>query len=105
MTQSITNDVQRELFMTPEVVWFLDKCEKTKNDNILVNDICRALNCRDKKDGCIRLSACPTVLIYIYEPAQPGGPDRVLVWHGPTNGAFFKESFFERAMPYGLSLV
>lgn len=106
MPQTITANVQRELYLTPEVTWFLEKCGNTENAKLLCDDICRLLH-PDKyeRSGCIFLSAAPTFLIFVCKSKRTGDPDRVLVWHGPTDGIFFKESLFKRALTCGGSLV
>ena len=104
MTNLSTCSSQRELWLTPYTKWFLEKCGKTDNAKQLTEDIVRALDGRDEKDGCILLTA-PTFLLFIIDAAYPGGPERVIVWHGPTEGSSFNTSLLEIASSYGIDLL
>ena len=104
MTQ-LKRDAPRQLWLTPAVRHFLKTYPHTQSARQLNEDIVRALDGTDRKDGCIRFSA-PTFLVYILDAAYPGGPERVIVGHGPSDGgAFFKESILDHASSSGLGLT
>lgn len=96
---------QRELLITPTVIGFLEKCNDTQNARQLMGDIIRAADGTDQKDGCIRLTA-PTFLIFIIDPAYGSNQERVIVWHGPSDGgAFFNTAILQKAVHYSINLV
>lgn len=95
----------RELLLTPTVIRFLENCSDTQNARQLMGDIIRAVDGTDKKDGCIRLTA-PTFLIFIIDPAYVSSQERVIVWHGPSDGgAFFNTAILQKAVHYSINLV
>lgn len=81
----------REVWLTPAVCWFLDKCGATAAVRELTENIRRARQGYDENNGCIRFPA-PSFLLIILDPAIAGGPERVLVWHGPSEGGPFYKS-------------
>lgn len=98
-----TTTVARQLLLTPEAQCFLEG-ELSERVQELAEDICRALDGRQKNDGITRLSA-PEWLVLILDPIQEGGPERVIVWRGPTDGPFFQEEIVERAFCLGMSFL
>ena len=103
MNANQSQKVLRELYLSSYVKWFLEKCGKTEKAKLLLEDICKAMDGRDKKDGCIRLSSATTFLLFIVDPAFSGGPERVVVWQGPSDGgAFYKDTILEHATPWGM---
>lgn len=84
---------RRELWVTPSVETFLKKFSMTEKHRKLTDEIAKALDGRAPKDGCIRISAAEGFLLFIIDPATPEGRERVVAWHGPSDGGiFFKDS-------------
>lgn len=106
MNTQITNHPSRELYLTPYVEWFLQKCGFTEKARLLNEDICRAMDGSDKNDGFIRLSSATTFLLFILDPSYNGGPERVFVWSGPSDGHSFESSgILNRAVLCGTNLT
>ena len=88
--------LKRELWLTPAVQLLLTRYCNTDKAARLSDEIARALDGRDEKSGCIRLSDASGFLLYIVDPAYPRGLERVFVWHGPSDGgAFFNQTIFD----------
>lgn len=105
MQHKPASKLQRELWMTSAVRHFLERYGKTDSAKQLSNDIVYALGGRDEKNGCIRLTA-PTFLLFIIDAAEPGGQERVVVWHGPSDGgAFFNEAILQKTVFCGMNLM
>ena len=96
---------QRELWLTPSVQHFLTRYGGTESAKQLSEDIIRALDGRDARDGCIRLTAL-SFLLFIIDAVHPEGHERVIVWHGPSDGGtFFNDSILHKAVPCGADLM
>ncbi len=87
---------RRELWVTPSVETFLNKFSITDKHRKLSEDIARALDYREPKHDCIRISAADGFLLFIIDAAAPGESERVVAWHGPSDGGiFFKDSILQ----------
>ncbi len=76
----------RKVFVTPYTKWFIERLGTKCSYGIeLINDIQDSVNHIREKDGSI-LATGKTFILYITDPIKPGEPERVLVWHGPSDG-------------------
>lgn len=103
MQQRSSNFVHRELLLTPEAKRCLEG-EYSQEVRELAEAIARALDDRDKKDGAIRLIG-NGYLLFIINPERLGEPDRVVVWHGPTDDLFFKPEILGRTHRAGANFL
>jgi hypothetical protein len=84
---------------------FLERGGEAERVKRLINDIIRALNGQDRNDGRVRLTGT-AFLIYILDPEYPQGRERVLVWHGPSDGGpFYDEAILQKASLHSVDFV
>lgn len=95
---------ERELFVTPEVKWFLQKCAGNSHCSALSSDIAKVIAGNAGTQGFIRIGV-PPYLCAVLPPLSPDGHERVVFWHGPTDGMFFRDSIWEKAVNLGFALA
>ena len=97
--------MERELWLTPEVVSFLRTNSASQAARELNDDIVRAVKGEIQfKNGRTRITV-PPFLSQVLPPLSDGSPERVIYWHGPTDGIFIQDSIVGRASLAGFAFA
>lgn len=96
--------MERELWATPEAEEFLRSEHNGTEHMAFASALVRQVIGTKGKCGMTTLVR-PRYLAIVIPPTGHKGADRVIVWHGPTDGIFFKDAILQRAKLVGFSVM
>lgn len=91
------NDTKRDLYVSPDAKYFLERFSHTEYGKELNRDIFRMLDKTTYENRGFTRPSGGTFLLSIVKPLVIGGRERLIVWHGPSNGGiFFSDSIIQK---------